>query len=415
MASLESGFALRPSPAPTLSPLLWHDVNLLFLSGEKLSDALRELCRSLPLEVRTPPGAPGHETFEEETGGAAYSLEESIAHQLALSREFSALAKKTGARLGDSSLWYELLDPNGWLNVSPAEAARTFGADEKVFLQVLAAVQRTVEPAGLFARDAAECLLLQLDAICGRDCDAGRLLIEGREALESGKEALERFRVEKGWTPEHLQGAMAALRRLDPSPGRIFSIAQPVRPELDFYPAQNERGEKILRCRLARENLPHLSLASEDLQATLARKEWERAKSLLLRLGLRYRTLLRIGIFLAEWQAAYLSADQKNASTLLPLGLKDVAEATDLHISTVSRCLANTWARSPGGTLRLSSLLSRSLHSLPYAELEKFLREAAEAGESDAAVSRKTGIPRRTIAYHRKRLGISSSRVKRAR
>lgn len=415
MASLKTGFELRQTPALRLSPLMWHDVNLLFVPGEKLSDALRELCRSLPLAVRAPRSMPACEALDEDVRDAAPSIEESVAHQLSLSREFSALASGTGARLGDALLWCELLDPNGWLNVTSAEVARTFGVGEKIFLQALSVVQHAVEPTGLFARDAAECLLLQLDAICGRDCDAGRLLTEGREALESGTEALEKFRISQGWTPERLRGAMAALRRLDPAPGRIFSIAPPVRPELDFYLTPDERGAKTLRCRLARENLPHLSLVSEDLQATLTRKEWARAKSLLLRLGLRYRTLLRVGIFVAERQAAYLSAEAKDASALLPLGLKDIAEGTNLHISTVSRCLANTWARSPAGTLRLSSLLSRSLRDLPYAGLEKILREAAERGESDAAVSRKTGIPRRTIAYHRGRLGISPSRVKRAR
>lgn len=413
MDSLKGGFELRGTPALGLSPLLWHDVNLLFVPAERLTDALRELCRSLPLEVRVPHGAPGREALDEEARGAAPSIEESVAHQLALSREISALAEKTGTRVGDASLWCELLAPNGWLNVPPHEAAQLFGTDEKLFLEALGVVQQAVEPAGLFARDAAECLLLQLDALSGRGCDAGLLLTEGREALEAGGAALEAFRAARGWTRERLRGAMAALRRLDPAPGRIFSAAF-VRPELDFFLAPDERGGGTLRCRLARENLPRLSLASEDLQATLARREWERARSLLLRLGLRYRTLLRIGVFVAERQAPYLSGGGKDVSALLPLGLKDVALSTGLHVSTVSRCLAHTWARSPVGALRLSSLLSRSLRGLPYAGLEKILREAAEAGESDADVSRKTGIPRRTISYHRHRLGIFHPCVKRA-
>lgn len=420
-------------PAPRLYPLLWHDDNLLFLPREKLSDVLRELCGSLPLEVRPP-------LFPQATcpvyDDAPQEPPDDIAFLLATSRELSGLAKAEGARLADAALWCELLAPTGWLNISPAEAAAIFGVSEGVFLRALSIAQRTVEPAGLFARDAEECLLLQLDARGGRDCDAGTLLTEGRGALEAGAHAIERFRTEKGWSPARLKEALASLRRLDPAPGRSFSLAAPVRPELDFYPATNERGEQIIRCRLARENLPHLSLASEDLLAAMEKKEWARAKNLLTRLGLRYRTLLRIGLFLAERQAEYLTgltgfadaghpdpAARKTCAreSLAPIGLKEIGLAAGLHDSTVSRCLANTWARTPRGTLRLSSLLSRSLggtdgtRKISYGELEAILRASFERGESDAAVARETGIPRRTLAYHRKRLGIPSSRVKGAR
>lgn len=417
--------AITAAPAPRLHPLLWHDCNLLFLPREKLSDALRELCRSLPLEVRPP-------LLSRETRGAfdetiqAHPDDErgqpldGVAFLLATSRELSLLAKTEGGRLADAALWCELLAPNGWLNAPPAEAASLFGVSEGTFLRALSAAQRAVEPPGLFARNASECLLLQLDAQGGRGCDAGTLLTEGKDALESGASALENFRAEKGWPPARLKEALARLRRLDPAPGRSFSLSPPVRPELDFYLSQDGRGEQAVCCRLARENLPHLSLASEDLMATLAKKEWTRAKSLLTRLGLRYRTLLRIGLFLAERQAEYLGKARAR-ETLAPVGLKEIARATGLHESTVSRCLANTWARSPAGTLRLSSLLSRSLGGgtgagkISYGELKAILRDALERGANDAVVAEETGIPRRTLTYHRKRLGIPSSRVKGAR
>jgi len=404
-------FGLEQETAARLCPQLWNRDNLLFVPMESLSDVLRELCRSLPLEARPPAGARfSGEAYDDELHGQADADDApaEVAFLLSSSRELAAVAEAEGSRLADAGLWCELLGPGGWLNASVADAAGAFGVREEVFLRALAIAQEAAEPAGLFARDAAECLLLQLDAAGGRDCDAGTLLTEGRNALESGERALADFARGAGWSDARLRDALRALRRLDPAPGRGVCGARFIRPELDFYTARNERGERLTRCRLARENLPRLSLASEDLLATVEKKDWTRAKALLTRLGLRYRALLRVGVFFAERQAEYLSGAAKYKS---PAGLKDAAAASGLHVSTVSRILAGTWARSPRGTLRLSSLLSRSHGAISYGELEAVLRAASERGESDAAVARETGIPRRTVAYQRRRLGIPASRV----
>lgn len=403
------------APALGLSPFLWGEGNLLFVPAEGLTEMLRALCESLPLEVRAPMRAPEYQMDCRDVPDAASVIEEEVGHQLAMSRELSVLAEKANARLAVADLWCSLLAPNGWLSVPPIEAAQLFGVDQKLFSEALGVVQRTVEPAGLFARDAAECLLLQLDAAGGRGCDAGLLLTEGRLSLESGPGALEDFRAARGWTSERLRAAMGVLRRLDPSPGRGLSAAVPVCPELDFFHAPNQQGGGAPRCRLAREYLPELSLVSEDLQATLASGQWARARSLLLRLAARYRALLRIGIFAAHAQAAYLNSPGPAAGALAPLGLKEIAAVTGLHVSTVSRCMTHTWARTPFGMMRLSRLLSRSIHGLPYAELEQIISRASIEGTSDAALSRETGIPRRTIAYHRRRLGIPSCRARSAR
>src|SRR5690606_33707724 len=55
------------------------------------------------------------------------------------------------------------LDSAGYLHADMAEIAARLGADEAAMAQALALCQ-TLEPSGIFARDLAECLALQLRA-----------------------------------------------------------------------------------------------------------------------------------------------------------------------------------------------------------------------------------------------------------
>ena len=382
----------RPQPSLTQRPYLWLQGNWLFLSPEDLTESLRSLARGLPAVIRPPQGRPlSLEALGVDLPGEA-GLEEALYAQV-------ASCPGLGQDPTPPELWVQLLGPRGLLNVSPEEGAALLGLPPASFLRNLEALQAWADPPGLFARDLQECLLLQLRRL-GRDLsDEATLLREGREDLEGG--TLKRFCQVQGWDPGRLEAALVALRRLDPAPGRGLVPTRTVRPELSLLPG----SDGSVDCRLLREHQPRVEWAS-DLPAG---ETGRRLRELLLHLGLRSRTLVRLGLALAHRQRAFLLDSEAPRA---PLGLRTLSDDTGISPSTLSRCLNQTWARTLRGTLPLASLLARSPRRRPdldYDTLEALLRDAQEKGLPDRRVAETLGLPRRTVTYHRLRLGLVPS------
>ena len=387
---------VRPSLGVGLAPCIWQDENILHLSPAALLEALERMTAKLPLEVR-PPGASIHYD-EERAGGHSPSLEEAVGHQLALCPHLQ------GA-LADAANWCALLDVRGFLNCGVGEAAGTFDVGEASFRRALAAVQDWVEPAGLFALDLADSLRIQLGRLGMGVSDAAFLLTQGREMLEEGR--LDAFAQAYGWSRERILCALERLRALDPNPGGAYATNPYVVPELEFVSA----GDSC-RCRVMRENLPSLEIVEGVAEDIL-----KQAQNLLSRLEGRERALARVGAFLAEHQSAYLQGRSEHPR---PLGLAEISAGTGLHMSTVSRMLSFHWARSePLGVFRLSSLLLRRIRGrkgerrFDYAYLERAIRQAQRDRLTDVELAEFLGLPRRTVAYHRLRLGLPSVTKKR--
>ncbi|TIP34378.1 MAG: RNA polymerase sigma-54 factor, partial [Mesorhizobium sp.] len=147
-----------------------------------------------------------------EMAATIVTLREHVGEQIALA--FSKPAERLIAgELADS------LDEAGYLRADLEEIAARLGADMGAVARALAVCQ-TFEPAGLFARDLAECLSLQLAA---RD-----RLDPAMKALVANLELLARrdFQTLKricGVDEEDLLDMLAEIRALDPRPGTAFS------------------------------------------------------------------------------------------------------------------------------------------------------------------------------------------------
>ena len=387
---------VRPILRTGLIPCIWQEANLLHLSPHELLEELHRAVAELPLEVRPPRAALLYD--EEQEAVAAPSFEGVVGHQISLCPDLNGV-------LPNGAAWCELLDARGFLNCLPREAAAVLQLPADTFARALSAIQAWVEPPGLFARDLADSLRIQLERLGMGESDAVFLLAHGRTMLEEGRVCA--FADAYGWSAKRLDCALGVLRSLDPNPGGAFSANHAIVPELEFI--VEEDG---VHCRVMRENLPALEMIEGAVTGEGGEALVRRTRSLLLRLEGRERTLARIGAFLAAYQSAYLS---KRAESPRSLGLKEISRAAGLHPSTVSRVLASHWARSDAlGVLRLSSLLLRRLggaggaSGIDYAYLGRTIRRAQEELLTDAEVADFLGIPRRTVAYHRQRLGLPS-------
>ncbi len=346
------------------------------------------------------------------------TLREHLAEQLRLSFDDPA-DRIIGATL------IALLEPTGRLGVSPDALAYAVGTTVERVESVRARMMR-FDPTGMFARDLKECLAVQLD-------ERGRLDMPMRALLDN-LELLARHDHRRLMglcmvDAADLQEMITELRRLDPKPGANWDAAAPppLVPDVLMRPAPD--GGWILE--LNPETMPRLLVnqsftarvlprASREDKAFLAEK-LQTANWLVKSLQQRSQTILKVASEIVRQQDAFF---REGVGALRPLILRDIADAVELHESTVSRVTANKSIATPRGTLELKYFFttaiagtsgeSHSAEAVRHRIREMVASEPAEAVLSDdaiVAVLRREGvdIARRTVAKYREALRIPSS------
>ncbi|NGM44698.1 RNA polymerase sigma-54 factor [Rhodobacter sp. SGA-6-6] len=295
------------------------------------------------------------------------------------------------------------LEPSGWLG-RPLEAlAAEAGLAPAQAEAVLARVQAAADPAGLFARDLAECLRLQAAEEGWLDPLAEGVL--ARLPLVAAG-AVERIARELAAEEAAVEAVIRRIRGLDPKPGaRFAACAAPLR-EPDLIALRGPEGWEV---RLNGAALPALRLAGEKGPGRSA------AQALVRMVEGRNATLLRVARAILARQVAAL---EQGIGALRPMTMAEVAEATGLNQSTVSRAVAGTAVDTPRGTWWLRQLFSRpvrgegpaaaalrdSLARLVAAE--DAARPLSDAALAQALAAAGAPVARRTVAKYRDMLGI---------
>ena len=243
----------------------------------------------------------------------------------------------------------EALEPSGWLGRDLSALASEAGAGLAETESVLAQLQR-IEPAGLFARDLAECLRLQLAEAGALDPVMAAMLSHLDLLAQGAHERLARL---CGTDTAEVARRFRLIRGLDPKPGAQFApfAAAGVR-EPDLVARSVADGWEMA---LNRSVLPALEVrrAEGGSLAALAT-----ARALQRSVAARNVTLLRVGQEILRRQFRALD---DGPSALVPMRMADLAEALDLHVSTISRVVAGASVDTPRGTWWLRALFSRAV------------------------------------------------------
>ncbi len=306
----------------------------------------------------------------------------------------------------------EALEPTGWLGRGLAAIAAEAGVPLRALEAVLVRLQR-LEPAGLFARNLAECLRLQAADEGWLDPVAAGVL-ERLPQVAAGETA--RIAQALGVAEEAVLQVVRRLRRLDPKPGARFApCAAPVR-EPDLVVTRTAAGWEVA---LNRSALPSLRIAAGATPA-----ETRAAQALVRLLEGRNATLLRVATEILTRQAAALD---HGPGALQPMTMAEVAAAVGLAQSTVSRVVAGAAIDTPRGTWWLRALFSQAIRGQgpSAASLREALGRMVAAENpaeplTDEALSRAlagAGAPvaRRTVAKYRESLGIPPAHRRRRR
>ena len=330
----------------------------------------------------------------------------------------------------------EGLDEAGYCRLDVASVTEATGASVSAVETVWARL-RQIEPAGLFARSVAECLAAQL-AERDRLDPAMKALLDNLDLVAAGE--LGQLRRRCGVDDEDLRDMLSELRTLDPRPGQAFDFEpiQPVAPDLYLSVAKDpDTGEDGWFIELNTDALPKV-LVDRNYHATLMKgarakpdrafvaERFQSANWLVKTLEQRATTILKVAREIVRQQDGFF---RHGVSALKPLVLRDIAIATELHESTVSRVTSNKYIATPRGIFELkyfftSSLPARTPGVVVSSESVRSRIRLLVGGESshqplsdDRIVDLLKGegveIARRTVAKYREAMRIPSSAERR--
>ncbi len=366
-------------------------------------------------------GDPGFEADDrgiEDLEGARRPLREHLGEQLRLSFE-DPVDRMIGAYL------IALLCPAGRLTAEPAAIATAMGLPLERVEEVRGRMMR-FDPPGLFARDLKECLAAQL-ADLNRLDPAMRILLDNLELL--ARRETRKLMALCGVDSEDLADMIGEIRALDPKPAATWDSqpAQLVIP--DILMRAGPDGTWLIE--LNPLTMPRV-LVNERFYARVApraRKEervflTERlanANWLVRSLQQRAQTILRVAAEIVRQQDGFL---QHGVAHLRPLILRDIAEAVEMHESTVSRVTSGKYIATPRGTYELKYFFTTALHGTDGEEhsaeaVRHRIRGMIDAEDAQDVLSddaivvvlRREGvdIARRTVAKYREALHIPNS------
>ncbi len=335
------------------------------------------------------------------------------------------LAFADGVEFAIAGALIAALEPSGRLAEPPRLIADALGVE----LTLLEAVRQRMmrfDPTGVFACDLRECLAVQL-AEKNRLDPAMAILLDHLDLLarREMRALLERCAVDA----EDLSDMIAEIKRLDPKPGARFD-AEPLRALVpDVLMRMLPDGEFMLE--LNPETMPRLLIrrgfhaklavnAPRETKSFLAER-LQSANWLIKALESRAQTILRVAAEIVRRQDGFF---RFGIAYLRPLTLRDIAEALEIHESTVSRVTSNKAMATPRGVFEMKFFFTTALvsangdsHSAEAVRhrIGRLIEgEGAAAILSDDAVAQilqKEGIDiaRRTVAKYREAMRIPGS------
>jgi len=360
-------------------------------------------------------------------GAESYDLDDFVAGQTSLRDHLAQQLPFVLPDIADRMIAQHLvdqLDEAGYLHGDATEAADRLGADPDDVERVIAALQ-TLDPPGVFARNLAECLAIQL-----RQKDR---FDPAMQALVGNLELLARrdFATLKrlcGVDEEDLLDMLSEIRQLNPKPGTGFEagMSEAIMPDV-VVRASADGGwlielnpDTLPRVLVNQAYFSKVTKSGDDyafLSECLQTANW-----LTRSLDQRAKTIMKVASEIVRQQDAFL---MHGVDHLRPLNLKTVADAIKMHESTVSRVTSNKYMLTPRGLFELKYFFSVSISAVEGGDSHSaeavrhkirtlIMQETPEAVLSDddiADILKKGGVDlaRRTVAKYREAMSIASS------
>lgn len=322
-------------------------------------------------------------------------------------------------------------DERGYLTQTADDILEAMGDDELELDEVEAVLKRVqrFDPVGVCARDLAECLLVQLsqfDAATRWLAEAKMLIQEHMDLLANRdfRGLMRKTRLKE----EELKEAMELIQTLNPRPGSalVSDNDQYVIPDVAV---SKRKGRWVVE--LNPDTMPKIRINEQyaalsrnsrnQADSQFVRGHLQEAKWFLKSLESRNDTLLKVANCIVQFQQGFLEYGDE---AMKPMVLNDVAEAVDMHESTISRVTTQKYMHTPRGIFELkyffsshvstdsggecsSTAIRALIKKLVAAENPK--KPLSDSKMAELLAEQGIKVARRTIAKYREALGIAPS------
>ncbi|WP_033570456.1 RNA polymerase factor sigma-54 [Dickeya undicola] len=325
----------------------------------------------------------------------------------------------------------DAVDNTGYLTVSLDDIRDSIGNDEVTLEEVEAVLKRVqrFDPVGVAARDLRECLLVQLsqfDNGIPRLAEARLIVSEYLDLLANHdfRTLIRNSRLKE----EVLKEALALIQSLDPRPGQSINTGESeyVIPDVLVRKMQGHwtvelNTDSVPRLQINQQYAALGSSARNDSDGQFIRSHLQEARWLIKSLESRNDTLLKVTRCIVEQQQAFFEHGEE---FMKPMVLADIAQAVDMHESTISRVTTQKFLHSPRGIFELKYFFSSHVNTDNGGEasstaIRALVRKliAAENPAKPLSDSKLTSllseqgiiVARRTVAKYRESLSIPPS------
>lgn len=323
------------------------------------------------------------------------------------------------------------IDADGYLRIDVTGLLATIDDPEVGAAEIETIIHRvqSFDPPGVGARDLPECLLIQLRQLPRerpyRDtaiaiCQQCFELLPKKDVIGLARQLKE---------PEAaIVGALALIRQLNPRPGSLIAGAPPEYVVPDIFVRKCEgrwtvelNPEATPKLRVNADYARLIRRADQSADGITLKSHLQEARWFIKSIASRNDTVLRVGAKIVEMQQEFLEHGEE---AMKPMVLRDIAEALDLHESTVSRVTTQKYMYTPRGTFEFKFFFSSHVNTASGGEcsstaIRALIRKliAAESAKkplSDSKIAQELAdqginVARRTVAKYREAMGVPPS------
>ncbi|EMV68165.1 RNA polymerase factor sigma-54 [Escherichia coli] len=470
---MKQGLQLRLSQQLAMTPQLQQAIRLLQLSTLELQQELQQALESNPLLEQIDPHEEidTRETQDSETLDTADALEQKeMPEELPLDASWDTIYTagtpsgtsgdyiddelpvyqgETTQTLQDYLMWQveltpfsdtdraiatsivDAVDDTGYLTVPLEDILESMG-DEEIDIDEVEAVLKRIQrfdPVGVAAKDLRDCLLIQLSQFDKTTpwLEEARLIISDHLDLLANHDFRTLMRVTR-LKEDVLKEAVNLIQSLDPRPGQSIQTGEPEYVIPDVLVRKHNghwtvelNSDSIPRLQINQHYASMCNNARNDGDSQFIRSNLQDAKWLIKSLESRNDTLLRVSRCIVEQQQAFF---EQGEEYMKPMVLADIAQAVEMHESTISRVTTQKYLHSPRGIFELKYFFSSHVNTEGGGEasstairalVKKLI--AAENPAKPLSDSKLTSllseqgimVARRTVAKYRESLSIPPS------
>ncbi len=256
-------------------------------------------------------------------------------------------------------LLIDALDDNGYLEESLGEILARLPEELEIEMdELLVALKllQSFDPAGVGARDASECLAIQIRRMEKVPFVTRRMaltLVENHLELFAQRE-FNKLKKILDCDDEDLREAQAVIRRCNPHPGAAYAgdVSDYVVPDVIVKRAKNGWQVSLNREVMPklRVNAMYANILKQNKGEGSLSSQLQEAKWLIKNMRQRFDTILRVAEAIVDRQRNFFSHGEV---AMRPLVLREIADTLGLHESTISRVTTQKYMLTPHGMFEL--------------------------------------------------------------